>query len=431
MWLRVAHQNIEIIPGKLFFSILRATPTSSRNVFYFSVESDPQFQYLPLVEDFGPPNLPQLYTFFIYVKAILDSHSRLVHFYTSPSATWKSNACVYITFFRMLYLNLTADQAYRPISPLTCSLREFRDASHVPAIFLLSVLDCLRGIEKAIRHGWFTLSDFDLENWSKMELLENGAMDWIIPGKLLAFASPYSMNILPNGVRVAAPDDLLPLFQVFGITHVIRLNTQFYDAAIFKDAGYRHTELFFPDGEVPPGHIVSEFLKTMDSGDVVAIHCKAGIGRTFVCFLTHSGTLAGCYLISRCGFSAREAIAWLRVCRPGCVIGQQQTFLVRYEEELRAAERKEEQYRQAQLLTSQSFFVTPQKGFHIFTEPVVDAYCNNPKLQRVQSPRTGVIKWAPKKKLVPILTIPLDPRTPRRTRKATETTRPGSVKETA
>mmetsp|Transcript_35642 Transcript_35642/g.71425 ORF Transcript_35642/g.71425 Transcript_35642/m.71425 type:complete len:115 (+) Transcript_35642:2-346(+) len=27
------------------------------------------------------------------------------------------------------------------------------------------------------------------------------------------------------------------------------------------------------------------------------------------------------------GFSAREAIAWMRLCRPGCVIGQQQHFL--------------------------------------------------------------------------------------------------------
>jgi cell division cycle 14 len=182
----------------------------------------------------------------------------------------------------MINLRLSADDAYRPISALTGSLREFRDASHVPPIFLLSVLDCLRGIEAGTRQGWFDPLDFDPENWGKMELLENGAMDWIVPGKLLAFASPYSMKRLPNGVRVATAEDLLPVFQVLGITHVIRLNSQFYDAGLFKNAGYSHTDLFFPDGEAPPERIVSEFLKIMDGNDVVAIHCKAGIGRTFV-----------------------------------------------------------------------------------------------------------------------------------------------------
>jgi len=45
----------------------------------------------------------------------------------------------------------------------------------------------------------------------------------------------------------------------------------------------------------------------------------AGLGRT--------GSLIGCYLMKHYRFTAGEAVAWIRVCRPGSVIGPQQNFL--------------------------------------------------------------------------------------------------------
>ena len=45
----------------------------------------------------------------------------------------------------------------------------------------------------------------------------------------------------------------------------------------------------------------------------------AGLGRT--------GTLIGCYIMKHHKFTAAEAIAWIRICRPGSVIGPQQHFL--------------------------------------------------------------------------------------------------------
>lgn len=43
------------------------------------------------------------------------------------------------------------------------------------------------------------------------------------------------------------------------------------------------------------------------------------------------------------GFSAREAIGWIRICRGGSIIGPQQLYLVSYEEELQILKREEEE----------------------------------------------------------------------------------------
>lgn len=40
-----------------------------------------------------------------------------------------------------------------------------------------------------------------------------------------------------------------------------------------------------------------------------------------------TGTLIGAYLIKHYNMTAKEAVAWLRICRPGSVTGTQQAFL--------------------------------------------------------------------------------------------------------
>ena len=62
---------------------------------------------------------------------------------------------------------------------------------------------------------------------------------------------------------------------------------------------------------MPPDGIVERFMDACDGvGEgAVAVHCRAGLGRT--------GTLIGLWLMRHRGFAAREAIAWLRIVRPG------------------------------------------------------------------------------------------------------------------
>ena len=56
----------------------------------------------------------------------------------------------------------------------------------------------------------------------------------------------------------------------------------------------------------------------------MAVHCLAGLGRT--------GTLIALYLMKHLGFTANEAMGWIRICRPGSIIGPQQQFLADQEE---------------------------------------------------------------------------------------------------
>ena len=49
---------------------------------------------------------------------------------------------------------------------------------------------------------------------------------------------------------------------------------------------------------------------------VVAVHCKAGLGRT--------GSLIAAYAIKHYHFAAADFIGWIRICRPGSILGPQQ-----------------------------------------------------------------------------------------------------------
>lgn len=105
------------------------------------------------------------------------------------------------------------------------------------------------------------------------------------------------------------------------IKTIIRLNKPKYNKKDFSKSGFVHHDLFFPDGTCPTDKIIKRFFCIMEEANgAVAIHCKAGLGRT--------GTLIGLYLMREFGMCAADCIAWLRIFRPGSVLGRQQRFLL-------------------------------------------------------------------------------------------------------
>lgn len=77
-------------------------------------------------------------------------------------------------------------------------------------------------------------------------------MNWVLPGKMLAFSSPSSNKFDHDGYRTFTPEDYCPIFKSWKISTVVRLNNAVYDRERFVKNGVKHVDLFFEDGTTPP-----------------------------------------------------------------------------------------------------------------------------------------------------------------------------------
>ncbi|AWP04637.1 putative dual specificity protein phosphatase CDC14A-like [Scophthalmus maximus] len=307
---------------RLYFATLRVKPKNTANTHYFS--TDEEFIYESFYADFGPLNLAMLYRYCCQLnkklKSFTMSKKKLVHF-TCSDQKKRANAAVLISAYAVIYLKRSPEEAYRTLlSGNNTGYLPFRDAAVGECSFNLSVFDCLQAIRKASQYGFLDFESFCVEEYEHYERVENGDMNWIIPGKVLAFSSPHPRSKIENGYPLHAPEAYFAYFCQNNIRAVVRLNRKLYDSRRFENAGFDHHDLFFLDGTLPSDLIMRRFLHVCESTEgAVAVHCKAGLGRT--------GTLIGCYLMKHFRFTAAEAIAWIRICRPGSIIGQQQNFL--------------------------------------------------------------------------------------------------------
>ncbi|XP_043285774.1 dual specificity protein phosphatase CDC14A-like [Venturia canescens] len=319
----------ECIKNKFYFATLnndRREPKSTSDLHLFNVDNE--LVYNNFYNDFGPLNLACLYKYCCKVNKKLrnpgNKHKQIVHCTSGQNHQKKANAAYLFTSYAIIYLKRNPRDVYANlIEAIKQPLKPFQDASMGVSMYNIRLQDCLNAIHKAAAFGFFNFDDFDLAEYEKYERMRYGDINWMIPQKFLAFTGP-STEI---GTAYHPPEHYIDYFTKNDVIAVVRLNRKSYESSRFTRAGIAHYDMFMPDGSAPPRNILNQFLHLAETTvGPIAVHCKAGLGRT--------GSLIAAYIVKHYRMTAREAIAWLRICRPGSVIGHQQTWLEAMENEL-------------------------------------------------------------------------------------------------
>jgi len=145
---------------------------------------------------------------------------------------------------------------------------------------------------------------------------------WIVRGRLAGCPEP--------GVSAPIGYDL-DLLRGVGVTHLISLTEKDLDQDLLADHGLANVHLPIFDREAPTlaqaYMLLLKMQALMGRGAVLAVHCKAGIGRT--------GTMLGAWLVRDGGLSADAALERLRLVNPAFVqTPQQENFLRELEQDL-------------------------------------------------------------------------------------------------
>lgn len=341
---------------------------------WFSIDSE--LVYLSFFDDWGPLNVAMFYRFCLHLHHLIGmmqevscyegcqirlvSNANLhlclqleqkatalakkpeeaadIHLilYTTDQPRSKANAALLAAMYAMVCGEMTPADAYHPLHEL--ELVAFRDAGYGRADFYLTIQDILYGVHRAMTENLLDLMTFDLDEYETYEQVQNGDWNWITPN-IIAFASPndreYVAELRDGGIANgrATPGLKRPLNAAFtktiryfkekNIQLVVRLNNPLYDSRVFEREGIQHVDMYFDDGSNPSEEIVRDFIEraneVISRGGAIAVHCKAGLGRT--------GVLIGAYLAYKHGFTASESIGFMRIMRPGCVVGPQQHFM--------------------------------------------------------------------------------------------------------
>ena len=78
----------------------------------------------------------------------------------------------------------------KKLAPYSGLFRHYRDASKGECYYECTVLHCLQGLQEAVNKGWYNFKLFNVKEYEHYEKVENGDLNWIIPGKFMAFMGP-------------------------------------------------------------------------------------------------------------------------------------------------------------------------------------------------------------------------------------------------
>jgi len=172
------------------------TISVKRRVHYFSI--DTELVYWNFFLDFGPLNLGQLYRFCQKLKSKLEDSrfkNRVLCFYSNTSFDKRANAIFLVCAWQVIYLKRTPEESCRPFMDLILPdyyaeqrqsgrqnnlhgksqldpLPPFHDASPSECNYDLTILDCIKGLAKALHYDFFNFNDFPITEYEHFEQVE-------------------------------------------------------------------------------------------------------------------------------------------------------------------------------------------------------------------------------------------------------------------
>lgn len=288
-----------------------------RNEYIFS--SDYHEDYYPLDKDFGPINIYFISKFCNFLNNILNNDKLknnnrdiVYYIYDTVDKIDLMNATLLSACYMLIYLNIKPEEIIFKISHLL-NLHPcyYHDCVSKFGGYYSSITDCIRAIYHSININIYYIYTFDYKDYEYCTDFKLRDIN-IIANKFIAMCCPSNKNI--ENVK----NELLNR----GVNTIIRLNGDTYDKKLFNDNNIKVKDLYFDDYTCPSIYIIKKFLNIVSKikdDKLIAIHCHAGLGRT--------GVLICIWLILKLNFKPCEAIAYIRIIRPGSIMGSQGFFL--------------------------------------------------------------------------------------------------------
>ena len=276
--------------------------------------------YIPLKNDYGPINISCIVNFCNFIdEKMLSSqllHRNIVYYIyllNDRNNAYLLNAVFMMGCYLIIKKNICVDKVIFDILHIfNAHPCYFIDCISEWGGYYSSIMDCLRSISFVYKNDIEELNNFDIEDYEYLTDFSQRDMN-IIANKFIAMRCPSQKNI----------HDVCNELKKRNVKLVIRLNKDNnYDSKIFENQEIDVLDLYFDDYSVPSIKIIKKFMNAVndiDYSDKVAIHCRAGLGRT--------GILICIWLIIKLNFKPAEAIAYIRIMRPGSIMGSQGFFL--------------------------------------------------------------------------------------------------------